>query len=177
MNKYIIGLIVAIPGWYLASFIGKLASKHAVRFDKKINKTKLPIILSKLVQPLIIFICVILAINFFPPKTNIEQQIENLATSLNRTEKSLLAVGFQSKYNGIPEQASVVQNYLNELGGLPNTTSANLYLTAHQLLAAKGLIVDLPLQSTKTNNKITFTINITNKGEKVFHYLVENSLF
>jgi len=45
------------------------------------------------------------------------------------------------------------------------------------LLAAKGLIVDLPLQSTKTNNKITFTINITNKGEKVFHYLVENSLF
>lgn len=49
MNKYIIALIVAIPGWYLASFIGKLGSEHAKRVDEKMQKTKIAITLSKFI--------------------------------------------------------------------------------------------------------------------------------
>ncbi len=177
MNKYIIGLIVAIPGWYLASFIGKLASEHAKRLDKKMQNTRITIILSKFIQPLIIFICVVLAINFFPPYPTMKQRIKNLATTLTRTEKAWLAFGFQSKHKGVPKEAVVVQNYLNELGELPDSTSATLYTTAHQSLAAKGLIKDLPLKPGKSNSEITFTIEITNNGEKVFHYLVRNNLF
>ena len=171
------GLIIALPGYYLASFIGKLATDHAEQFGKKIKSVNVSRFLSKLVQPIVIFIVVISAIHFFPPEPTAEQKIKHLATSLNRSEKIWLTFGFQSKYKGIPENAVRVQGYMNELGNLPQDTIAVLYTTSHQSLATKGLIEDLPLKRGEKNNQTTLTVKITDLGEKVFFYLEKNSLF
>jgi hypothetical protein len=106
-----------------------------------------------------------------------ENRIEKEAVALTHTEKSLLVFGYLSKYKEIPKEALRVQNYLDEMGALPESTIATLYTTAHQKLISKGIIEDLPLHPAKEKGKISLDIGITNKGEKVFHYLVQKKIF
>ena len=104
-----------------------------------------------------------------------EQLIEKESSALTGTEKSLLVFGYLSKYKEIPEEAMKVKNYLDEMGVLPEKNIETLYTTAVQQLISKGLIEDLPLHPAKEKGKVIIDIGITDKGEKVFNYLVQEN--
>ena len=106
-----------------------------------------------------------------------EEQIEKESSALTHTEKSLLVFGYLSKHKAIPEEAMKVQNYLDEMGVLSESTIAASYATAHQSLISKGLIEDLPLHPSKKKGKILMEIGITSKGDNVFNYLARKKLF
>ena len=181
IKPWLAWIVMAVLGWYVSSFVKKLAEHHAKLlicwFRGEKIKTALAKSIPQLAGIVTIFLVIVAANMFFPPYARMspEQSVQNLVNQLTLTEKALLCIGFQARHGKLPVPISRVQEHLDELGKLPDPTSSALYVAAHQSLVAKGLIEDHPFER-KEGGKFSFTIGLTPEGERIFRKLIEMKL-